>query len=361
LPVTEARLEEMVSELRERIGVPVKIDQFNRVATADSIRHFALGYGDDNPLWCDAEYAARSAWGSVIAPPSFILSCGMPRSQGLPGVHGLFAGISIEYVRPIRQGDALTVRGALDSLQEMNGKFAGKTYKQENLTTYSSAGELVVTSRSYSFRIIREAAASKGKYRRLERHQYTAPEIAEIQQQYLAEVEGRQTRPTIDLDTLQVGDRLPALQKGPLTVAEIIAWLIGSGGVYLRSSRQWYQFLERHPSASVNDSYGVPDVPERVHWDNEMATQIGMPGAYDYGAQRVAWLGHILTDWVRDQGWVRFLRAEIRGPNYVGDLTTISGVVSAIDRQAGEVTVDLLATDQRGRTTAKGSGTVVLV
>ena len=43
-------------------------------ATRDNIRHYAHGIGDDNPLWCDPAYAAGTAYGTVIAPPSFVFA-----------------------------------------------------------------------------------------------------------------------------------------------------------------------------------------------------------------------------------------------------------------------------------------------
>jgi len=38
----------------------------------DAIRHFAMGLGDDNPLWHDRDYAASTKWGGLIAPPTFL-------------------------------------------------------------------------------------------------------------------------------------------------------------------------------------------------------------------------------------------------------------------------------------------------
>jgi acyl dehydratase len=38
------------------------------------IRHFADGLGDTNPLWTDEEYAKRTKWGGIIAPPCFLYS-----------------------------------------------------------------------------------------------------------------------------------------------------------------------------------------------------------------------------------------------------------------------------------------------
>ena len=59
--------------LRKRIGVPITdtVEPWNYEATRDGIRHYAHGIGDDNPLWCEPEYAASTTYGTVIAPPSW--------------------------------------------------------------------------------------------------------------------------------------------------------------------------------------------------------------------------------------------------------------------------------------------------
>ena len=43
---------------------------------SDGLRHFAYGYGDDNPLYCDDDYATGTRWGGLIAPPTFLYTMG---------------------------------------------------------------------------------------------------------------------------------------------------------------------------------------------------------------------------------------------------------------------------------------------
>jgi len=43
----------------------------NSLVTEDLIRHFADASGDRNPLWRDPEYARKTRWGGIIAPPTF--------------------------------------------------------------------------------------------------------------------------------------------------------------------------------------------------------------------------------------------------------------------------------------------------
>ncbi len=279
MTVTEADLPAMVDALRERIGAQYEMTQVNRVITSDVIGRYALGIGDDNPLFVDPEYASGTPFGRVIAPPTFLATAVRSRPQGLRGVHALFAGMTIDFERPVVAGERLTSLTALDSLVEKQGKYSG--------------------------------------------------------------------------------DELTPILKGPLSVADVICWLNGVGtGVFIKSSRQWYEYLERHPAAGMPDEYGVPDAPECVHWDEKIAAKIGMPGPYDYGWQRCAWLGHVVTDWIGDQAWIKRIELQLRAPNYVGDLTTVTGSVVSVDPVDGSLTIEMQATDHRGRLTAKGSAVV---
>ena len=66
--------DEALDSLRSRINVPIEntAEPWCYEATRDNIRHYAHGIGDDNPLWCDPGYAAKTRFGDVIALPSFL-------------------------------------------------------------------------------------------------------------------------------------------------------------------------------------------------------------------------------------------------------------------------------------------------
>ena len=49
--------DEEIAAARQYLGKPLRIQQYNYEATRDTIRHYAYGIGDDNPLWCDPAYA----------------------------------------------------------------------------------------------------------------------------------------------------------------------------------------------------------------------------------------------------------------------------------------------------------------
>lgn len=156
---------------------------------------------------------------------------------------------------------------------------------------------------------------------------------------------------------------MPHVVKGPLTVTDVIAWKMGWGyRPFVRAHGIRLAFERRHPTSAIPNAYGIPDVPERVHWEDELAQKIGVPAAFDYGPQRFTWMSQVVTNWMGDDGMLRKLRVQVRRTNHIGDTTWCRGKVVEKYIRDGRPLVDceLWADDQRGRRTAQGWATVEL-
>ena len=97
------------------------------------------------------------------------------------------------------------------------------------------------------------------------------------------------------------------MAKGPLTTTDMIVFHAGGYGFVPYepcANRIAYKNRQRIAPFYVKNEYGVPDVAQRVHWDNAWAQAIGNPMAYDYGVMRDCWLSHYMTDWMGDDGWL---------------------------------------------------------
>ncbi|MBI3965371.1 MAG: MaoC family dehydratase N-terminal domain-containing protein [Chloroflexi bacterium] len=356
-----------LAALRQRIGVSMRPhQQFNEVATRDAIRHYALGYGDTNPLFNDREYAQGTVWGRLIAPPTFLYSChgygNGAATVGLPGAHALWTQDEWEWERPVVVDDEIRYDDRLLSLDEVSGHFASRMFAQVGETRFlTAAGELIGVRRQTVRRFTRSPQEERARYKPIERQRYTDQEIEAIYADYdLEEIRGSTPRYWEDV---QVGDDLPVVVKGPLTVTDIIAFKIGCGfQPFVRAHRVRVEYERRHPTTAVKNSDGVPDVPERVHWEDELARSIGVPAAFDYGYQRVAWLSQVMTNWIGDAGYLRRLTVQIRKPNLVSDTHWCRGRVLQTER-AGEhhvVTCELWAENQRSVRTATATAVAVL-
>jgi len=358
--MTDEALDILRAEIgKEIVGPPGFITE----ATRDAIRHFAYGSGDENPLWLDEAYAARSPHGGLMAPPFILFAMNRTAwgARGLRGIHSMFSGAYFEWRRPLRLGDKLTSRTILKDIEIKTGKFAGRTIKQIREVTFKdSAGEIVAMSRPYSFRMERDSASEKGKYNKLTQAQYSSEEYQRIVAEYDKEV-CRGSAPRYWED-VRVGEALPHVVKGPLTVTDIIVWLLGQGGQWLRAHGDAMRWYRRHPKGGILNTFGAYEPPEIVHWDHDLARRVGVPAAYDYGPQRMAWLGHLLTNWMGDHGFLRDVDVQVRRFNLVGDTTWCRGKVAEKLAEGDRhlVRCEIWCEDQRGDITAKGMATVEL-
>ncbi|MFH1485201.1 MAG: MaoC family dehydratase N-terminal domain-containing protein [Chloroflexota bacterium] len=360
--------EEALAELRKRMGVehPIR-EPYNKYATEDGIKHMARAIGDMNPLWLDEEYAKKTRWGGIIALPSYLYCAGwgswdLRHGMGLPGVHGLHSGDIWTWYRPIRVGDRIVGTRKLADLIEKKGEYAGRMFLQIVEAIFKNQnGELLSRWRFPFMRTERGEGRGRGKYASIKKAHYTAEELKALEDDYdREEIRGAKPRYWEDVN---VGDELTPVVKGPLTMVEVIAWVMGTGSPHIRAFQYALAYRRRTPGAFViNPETGIPEVVERVHWEDYLAQQIGMPAAYDYGSQRGAWATNLLTNWMGDDGWLKHIDVQFRGMNFLGDTQWIRGKVTDKSVKDGEHLVDvgIKCVNQRGDDTMPGTATVIL-
>ncbi|MCV0441074.1 MAG: MaoC family dehydratase N-terminal domain-containing protein [Hydrogenophaga sp.] len=364
--ITESGLD----ELRQRLGV--KITQMAEPwcfeATRDNIRHYAHGIGDDNPLWCDPEYAAKSHYGGIVALPSFLFSTSRIVSGyvgGLPGVHAMWSGSDWTWHKPVRRNDEIHTEAHLKDLVEHQTRFAGRAVQQiYHVDFFNQQGDKVAEADSWCFRTERDHAREQGtKYkdvRAREPRRYTDEELGEAYKLYRGE-EVRGATPRYWEDVKE-GEDLPTMFKGPMTVTGFIAYAQGWGGLYIKANKMAWKLIDAHPGVGIKNRFGIPDVPERVHWEEDFALEVGAPGAYDYGPERTSWLTHHLTNWMGDTGFLHKASCKIRRHNPEGDMLFIKGKVKRKYVEDGKhlVEIEQEARNQDGELSVVGSGVVVL-
>ncbi|MBI2906353.1 MAG: MaoC family dehydratase N-terminal domain-containing protein [Chloroflexi bacterium] len=359
--------DEGLAELRARIGTYNRpsfygVGQFNEYAGRDAIRHFAQGIGDLNPLWLDEEYARKTKYGSIVAPPCFLYSVywSSGRVGGLPGVHGFHSGSDWDFRKTIYVNDRITVKEKFVDLVEKESKFARRTVILYCRTHYrNQRGEVIAVTKGWSVKAERGAAREAGKYSGIEAARYTPEELQAIEEEVLAE-EVRGANPRFWED-VNVGDELKPVVKGPLSHGDLIAFAAGAlGGLAHGAALREYR---KHPAWMYRDpKTGATEAIARVHDQTEAAQGIAIPGAYDFGCQRLSWLGHLMTNWIGDDGFLKVLYGELRRFNVVGDTQWCKGKVTRKYIEDGEhlVDMDIWAMNQRHEITAPGHGTAVL-
>lgn len=369
--------DEAIARSRRRLGVPnpQQNPPHNYEVTADGVRHFAYGYGDDNPLYCDPDYAAKTRWAVLVAPPNFLYTMGedaapkpdsetkaLLKGDPFAGLGSYQAVMEFEWWRPLQLGDRCKVLQTQVGVWPKSSSFGGRTVHVTQDYLYTNGhGDMHAVRRGTWINAERHTSRKQAK-EKLEQVPYTDEQIAEIDAAYAAETR-RGAEPRY-FEDVRVGDQLQPRVKGPLTTTDLIVWHLGWGmqltppGAFGIAAR----IRRKAPGLYPRNRLNIPDTVQRLHWESERARELGLPNSYDYGGWRETWLTHLITDWMGDDGWLWKLRCEHRKFNYIGDTTWVRGEV--VDKQQAhgrnEVHLKVRCENQRGETTTPGTAVVLL-
>lgn len=353
-----------LEEARSLIGVELRRhDQFwNTEANPDSVRQFCWAVGDENPLFCDPHHGARSPWGAALAPGCFLYTIDSTIvAPKLRAIQWIYTGTEWEWYQPIRHRDRFTTRVRLvDAFEKKGGHAPSFIIQVGESLYYNQHGQLVARALGSTARIPRARASGGLQYKAREPYRYSAAELAEIEAATLAEhVQG--ARP-LSWEDAAVGQDLQPAVKGPLNVTDMTCWYSGGGHIYKAHGRA-LKYRKRHPADAYTDpETGSQDHPARGHTQEFMAREVGMPGGYDVGPQRISWLGQFVANWMGDAGFLRKLDVTVRRPNIFGDVSWLRGTIEdkRVEDGTGLVDISLTIDNQLGEVTTRGSATVAL-
>jgi acyl dehydratase len=390
---------EMSVQARRGIGKERPARQHWNEITADTIRYFAMAVGDDNPRWYDPGYSADPP-GGLVAPPTFLWTAFMSpmffpsespvrsKGGGFPGMQAIYAGAQFRFDRPIRPGDTFrstsTRIGIVDPTDRVDGDSladeddvrsaaeAARAYHPDPDGPFvlqierhecfdAKTGDRIGAMIDNSARIEPEAIEpSKGRWGSFTPRRYTTEEIEHIEGHYLTEAANRRGAVPRHLDEVRVGEKLPTLVKGPLTLLSLTAFFIGAPAFFNLTDRVLYNFTSRFPESVKRDpETNIAVVPEEMHWHPHMARQLSMPAGIDLGSQRIAWLAHLVTDWMGDHGELTELDVWFHRPMFLTETAWCNGTVAEA-LPGGRVRIELELTTFDGELLSTGSATVRL-
>ena len=340
-------------------GVCRERQPWNTDVTADAIRHFAYGTDDDNPLWTDPEYAAKSSLGTLRAPPAFLVSVLYPMLHGAPmkaPLASLIVGLDYAWEKRIALGDRLRPQARQKEFFEKRNKEGRRLNFVISEVTYWNQDDEVV-GRAKGTMIM---ATQVGTQVMLEHEipRYSEKDLKEMEETWRAEQRRGAAPRTVE--DVAMGEELPPILRGPLTIGDMVAWNAAIGPSY-KAGRWGYLDLTRSMhTAMVNPATGFPVKYSQQHEDFTMAAGRGMPAPFDNGVMRFAWVAPLVTNWMGDDGFLKRLSVQVKMPALYGDLVTYGGRVTGKDEDAGTVEIDITGTNQTGKTTTTGTAEVVL-
>ena len=150
-------------EAKNFIGKDTDIKTFE--VEKGAIRRFADAVDDPNPLYWDEDYARKSRYGAIIAPPGFFgwpgkqvrgsaLNIDIPaelltalEQAGYLQANALDAGIEYEFHLPVRAGDILSVTTTVNNIRERSGMvfiILTTSYRHQNRDLAATAQATVI-------------------------------------------------------------------------------------------------------------------------------------------------------------------------------------------------------------------------
>jgi acyl dehydratase len=369
--IANALPEDDLEQAEALLGTPIRVELWNHEASRDSIRHYAWGIGDDNPLYCDPDYAAKTKWKSIIAPPTFYYGVfDAVVAPGLPDVHWFYAGADWKFFKPAYRNDEFTVKAAYTGAKRVGGNMVKRMLMQTGTVEYyNQRGEQLATVQSHCFRVARPGAEGGLAYEPREAPRYTQAELDKIQQEALTEF--RRGTDTLYWEDVQVGEKMPGTTRGPIVLMDMTTYYAGAVGTsgYKSTKLKWkYNYWAKTDPSKIPNNYdpsyyAAAVLPSIGHQDPNIAvSELGMPGPYDNGPQRIGMISTCATNWMGDAGFLRELSIRLRKPVIFGDVTYTRGEVTGKRMEDGMALVDvkLWAENQLGDTTASGTGVIEL-
>jgi hypothetical protein len=283
----------------------------------NDIRRWTQAMRNPHPLFYDAEYAAGSRFGQIVAPQSFtiVTNAGQgfrPAGQGtIPNSHQLFGGDEWWFYGPrIVPGDTMRVVQMMSGYRVVETGFAGPTVIQKGDNHYTNQrGEPVALQRSAAIRYIASAARERASLLDQDEHEWTDEELAGIfkeRQAYVDSVRALGHDPRT-FESVEVGEELVVKVVGPHShVSFATEWRAYTMNLW--HAMQTTEFVGK------NDLGLTPQMTtftENAEWDLEFAD-----GAY-FGASR----GHLFDKYAR---WM------VKSAEVVYDVSSFVVVVQAV-------------------------------
>ena len=99
--------------------------------------------------------------------------------------------------------------------------------------------------------------------------------------------------------------------------------------------------------------------PHRIHYDEPYTTDVEKhPGVVIDGPLQGDWLNQVVVNWMGDSAALTSFNYSNRRASYLGETLTSGGAISAIDKDAGTVDLELFIKNENGDVITPGRAQV---
>lgn len=356
---TDAQNEQVqldLSDLDRYIGQQVVFNELREPCHTTDIRRWVQAMDYPNPVHWDEDFAKASRFGGIVAPQSFTVAmdyghgCHPTCIGKIPGGHLIFAGEEWWfYGGLLRPGDRLVQERRFDGYSVADTKFAGPTVFARGDTIHRTEdGTMFAKERATAVRYLVEEAKKRGLYAKEKRppRKWTKEELAEIARVRHAWILSNREGQSPRFRDVQVGDQLPRRVIGPHSLVTFalerrsmreniwgsIRWYDPPAGMRDPSrddtgmlAEMSYDWEARKIDPRMGD--GLFHGPSSGHINADRGENVGMGGAYGYGASMNAWFVDYVAYWAGHEGYIWHSKTQFRSPAFEGDVTYFDGEV----------------------------------
>jgi acyl dehydratase len=115
--------------------------------------------------------------------------------------------------------------------------------------------------------------------------------------------------------------------------------------------------LVKHPTTRQLVQYaGAQGDFYEIHYDQDYARSVALPGVILHGLLKAAFLGQLITDWLGDHGTLKTFEVSYRGVDVPGRPYRCRGRVVKVEGK--DVELEVWGEDPEGKRTTVGTATV---
>ncbi len=367
---------EFVADSKKLIGAEVEEwgQPGNLTVTPATSVGFCNVMGDLNPIYRNPDYALRTRYRCMTATPAFLAAIRDPISQGAYSkkdyeLANFLSSVEFNWYDMIRVGehfdtslkttDVFTKETKVFNKPEAKevayveakgvyrnqyGGLVGETKGLMSMIPFNRGTEMFVDRQLY--RYTTEDAMRIGK---------------EIDSEYLRGMD------TIYWEDVNVGDKLTPVVKGPLELGPLLSWFSATRSMDWHLENYYERAKKAPGEARTNPVTNWPYWVEQLEYGSYHASSLrGISFPFAPGMQQACLAGHLLTNWMSDDGFLRRLKMNINNVFMYGDINWYKGEV--VDKYKekiggntyGAVDISIDVTNELGEKVANGEATIYL-
>jgi acyl dehydratase len=300
-----------LDEIKKYVGTEAEPIEY--IIDSGAIKLFADSIMDNDPLYCDEEYAKTTKYGGIIAPQTFFggatsvrgLKAGDSRTMSaipLPipsGWTSIAAGDDFQFFSVIRPGDILTCCERIAEAYEKQGRSGHLIFVTREKTYTNQYGKIVM------IRKLSGVSFKPSSQNNTTGNRYAVPYS----------------------DTNSINTELSPLTVGPVTIRYLAMFAVATA-----------EFVD-------------------IHYDREYAQSAGLPDVIIQGLYKTSVIARMLKNWTGDGTLIQQLTVQHRSMDVAGNTLTAGGrIIESNQNENSKLTkCEVWVNNQHGQRTTIGT------